>query len=261
MFCLLLLRISVKMSKECKAAGILLYRLNKKTKIYEFLVGKSIKGYEALGGKKIDNESDKETAIREFMEETGFLLDNEWVNLFKKINFDYIKGTKKIYIEKGKYYLYIINISIFSNNLIYKLNCLPLKYLEKYNKITDYESGREMQTLEWKDMDCLNINQSLNRYFLNIIFRKYLEVIKKVIAQPIREHKFIYYGICQNKDLCCNPHCKFTHPTGHIIVKCIHCNSNIGINFYNVVINNQSQILKCTKCNNMNIFTKNCINL
>ena len=155
-----------------RAAGIIPY-YKKNDKVYILInqeYRKSQLLYNVLGG-KVDKKDIKieDTMIREFNEETGFLMSD-------KINF-YYKNKKilnnKIHFSKPKYMLSLLNIQ---DSLEWQL--LPYNYNKIFNGIEAF-NDRDSEQLIWVDLFDFNDNMS---YLLTIflfkirncnIFRKY----------------------------------------------------------------------------------------
>lgn len=130
------------------SAGILPYVKNEKGEIY-FLLGKDRRQkWSDFGGKSeiIDNNNARNTASREFFEETcGSICTLYKMNNFMNNNhIVYVKG--KSYTNKD-YYMYLVDLKKVINNthtiietfkqnirFVKKSNC-DVKYIEKYNLI------------------------------------------------------------------------------------------------------------------------------
>lgn len=154
-----------------RASGIIPYFIrNNSVKIlinYELRNNKLL--HNIIGGKV--NKNDKkieDTMIREFNEETGFLMSDIIRNYSEKENF----LNSKIYFEKPKYLLGLINVSDD-----YLWNSLPDIYDKIFSGTNLYD--RESEKLLWVDLfefekeKTYLLTMAINKIKNLNIFRKY----------------------------------------------------------------------------------------
>jgi len=113
-----------------EAYGIALYK--KENDCIKLLLCKSVKSnnkYGFLKGVKIDKETNQQTAMREFYEESGIKVDDKYLDKF----FAQFNETKNIGIYLVKYD-YIKNI----NDYFYQNDTLREQYLCKENSIVKF---------------------------------------------------------------------------------------------------------------------------
>lgn len=154
-----------------RASGIIPYYIkNNSVKIlinYELRNNKLL--HNIIGG-KVDKKDLKieDTMIREFNEETGFLMSDIIRNYREKKNF----LNAKIYLQKAKYMLGLINVS---DDQLW--NSLPDLYYKIFNDIDLY--NRESEKLLWVDLFKFNdektylLTMAINKIKTLNIFRKY----------------------------------------------------------------------------------------
>lgn len=102
-------------ARNYKASGVLLYRRNRTTGKMEFLVGRnSDSGLDILGGKIEHTDKNViDTAVREFNEETSFLLDPKLVaSLQKGLNESW--SAELMWYSQGKYVLHLLPVESVS---------------------------------------------------------------------------------------------------------------------------------------------------
>ena len=154
-----------------RASGIIPYYIkNNSVKIlinYELRNNKLL--HNIIGG-KVDKKDLKieDTMIREFNEETGFLMSDIIRNYREQKNF----LNAKIYLQKAKYMLGLINVS---DDQLW--NSLPDLYYKIFNDIDLY--NRESEKLVWVDLFKFNdektylLTMAINKIKTLNIFRKY----------------------------------------------------------------------------------------
>lgn len=147
------------------SAGIIAYFFDKNSKQFKFLVAhpggpyfKTIENYGFPKGHQEKNESLKETAIREFKEETG--LDIDYLKL--KICIENITKKKNVY-----YFLYPMD-EIWDTSKMYSNQAYIEKFQQSFPEIDDYK----YVTLE--DLE-------------NILFQQEKNLVRK-IAQSFEKH-------------------------------------------------------------------------
>ena len=118
------------------SAGIIAYYFDKDSKQFKFLVAqpggpyfKNIENYGFPKGHQERNESLKETAIREFKEETG--LDIDYLRL--NICIENITKKKNVY-----YFLYPMD-KIWNTSLMYSNHFYIEKFQQSFPEIDDYK--------------------------------------------------------------------------------------------------------------------------
>ena len=102
---------------DVTSSGILFYRKNATQNNVQILMGliKNLDGpkWTTLGGRKENNETDVETALREFFEETGGIFDV----MYKEKNMkEILNRTMSILINNNRYRLYVIDVDEFRLN-------------------------------------------------------------------------------------------------------------------------------------------------
>ena len=154
-----------------RASGIIPYYIkNNSVKIlinYELRNNKLL--HNIIGGKVDKNDKKiEDTMIREFNEETGFLMSDIIRNYREQENF----LSNKIYFQKAKYLLGLINVS---DDQLW--NSLPDLYYKIFNDIDLY--NRESEKLVWVDLFKFNdektylLTMAINKIKTLNIFRKY----------------------------------------------------------------------------------------
>ena len=154
-----------------RASGIIPYFIrNNSVKIlinYELRNNKLL--HNIIGGKVDKNDKKiEDTMIREFNEETGFLMSDIIRNYSEKENF----LNSKIYFEKPKYLLGLINVSDD-----YLWNSLPDMYDKIFNGTNLYD--RESEKLLWVDLfefekeKTYLLTMAINKIKTLNLFRKY----------------------------------------------------------------------------------------
>ena len=154
-----------------RASGIIPYYIkNNSVKIlinYELRNNKLL--HNIIGGKVDKNDKKiEDTMIREFNEETGFLMSDIIRNYREQKNF----LDTKIYLQKSKYMLGLINVS---DDQLW--NSLPDLYYKIFNDIDLY--NRESEKLVWVDLFKFNdektylLTMAINKIKTLNIFRKY----------------------------------------------------------------------------------------
>ncbi len=145
-----------------RAAGILPYYI-KKNKVYilvntEFRNNKVV--YNSIGGKvdKYDS-SIEETMVREFNEETGYLVSD----IIKK-KFRYINKDNCLKLTRSKYLLHLLNIKY---NHIWKT--LPYTYYKIFKNVEKF-NHRESISLEWVNL--FDFDESHSSFLLKMILNK-----------------------------------------------------------------------------------------
>jgi 8-oxo-dGTP pyrophosphatase MutT (NUDIX family) len=159
-----------------RAAGIMPYMI-KENKVY-ILINVEERNkkivYNSIGGKvdKFDRTV-YETMVREFNEETGFLVFDKMRNYFK-----HIKQNNCIKVAKSKYLLHVLKVSKEDTNI---WSLLPRTYdvifkgAEKFNH-------RESIQLKW--IDLFNFDSNKNTSFL----------LKVLLAKVRRLNQFASYN-------------------------------------------------------------------
>jgi hypothetical protein len=154
-----------------RASGIIPYFIrNNSVKIlinYELRNNKLL--HNIIGGKVDKNDKKiEDTMIREFNEETGFLMSDIIRNYREQKNF----LDTKIYLQKSKYMLGLINVS---DDQLW--NSLPDLYYKIFNDTDLY--NRESEKLLWVDLFGFNdektylLTMAINKIKTLNIFRKY----------------------------------------------------------------------------------------
>ncbi len=139
--------------------------------------------YHPIGGKYEDKDEYIEfTAIREFIEETGILQNNEFKELLenndtnsKDLLYNIIKNEEitifyDFYVNKEKEYLhryYVINIEKVDENLMKIIKNLDIFYENTFKEISN--NGEYIISLNW-DKDILKKNINKNNYSMLTIY-------------------------------------------------------------------------------------------
>ena len=133
--------------------------------------------YTTFAGRKTKNETDIETALREFKEETGLEKCNIFVNkIFKEENLVKKNGINFKYIRK----LYLSRI-------------FNIKHIDKFKK------NNEINELKWISIDELHLLK--NRLStLNIIFNAYKYVIKNNLYNDYLTYNIVKLSDMKNLD-------------------------------------------------------------
>ena len=158
-----------------RAAGIMPYMM-KKNKIY-VLINKEVRNkrevYNCIGG-KVDrcDKTIYETMIREFNEETGFIVFDKMREYFK--DFKYNNCIKMV---KSKYLLYLLQVNEDDED-IWRL--LPHNYQQIYKNVDKF-NHRESLELVWIDLFDFNFNK--NTSFL----------LKALASKVKKYNKFLNY--------------------------------------------------------------------
>ena len=126
--------------------------------------------YNIIGGKvdKIDNKIE-DTMIREFNEETGFLMSDIMKIITKKNNF----LKQKFYFDKSKYMLGLLNVT---DNFTW--NTLPDIYDKIFEGVESF-NHRDSEQLKWVDLFQFEEDRSylltmgMNKIKYSNLFRKY----------------------------------------------------------------------------------------
>ena len=159
-----------------RAAGIMPYLIKDK-KVYVLINveerNKQIV-YNSIGGKvdKLDRTV-YETMVREFNEETGFLVFDKMRDYFK-----YIKQNNCIKVAKSKYVLHVLKVNDEDKDIWMSL---PQSY-DKIFEGVDKFNHRESIKLKWVDL--FDFNSSKNTSFL----------LKVLIAKVRRLNQFASYN-------------------------------------------------------------------
>ena len=128
----------------------------------------------SIGGKVDGTDKNiEETILREFNEETGFLMEHITSTYHNKL-----KDCVRIPIYNSKYLVILYHITDNINEWL----DLPQQYVMVYENVPIYENHRESVSLEW--IDLMN-DDSQKSYLLNII----LSYVKKntEISKLIKE--------------------------------------------------------------------------
>ena len=153
-----------------KAAGILPYTVHNK-KLY-FFVGKSRKDGKItdLGGKIEGNETPKETAVREFYEESSGLMGTKR-QLFGKLR---TKDLKSQYIVCGSYKIYIVKFK-YNEGIERKYSEL----LSKVDMANKKDGFFEMDSIFWISSEDLGRRDDLS-YRLKSILKTLSKKLEKI---------------------------------------------------------------------------------
>lgn len=160
-----------------RASGIIPYYIkNNSVKIlinYELRNNKLL--HNIIGG-KVDKKDKKieDTMIREFNEETGYLMSDIIRNYREQNNF--LKA--KIYLQKPKYMIGLLNVS---DDQLW--NSLPDLYYKIFNDIDLY--NKESEKLLW--IDLFKFNDEKKTYLLTMAINKIktLNIFKKYNQKPL----------------------------------------------------------------------------
>ncbi len=154
-----------------RASGIIPYYI--KNNSVQILINLEIRNsklvHNIIGGKvdKVDNQIE-DTMIREFNEETGFLMSDIMRDLSKK-NF----LNKKIYFDKSKYMLGLLNVAN-----TFEWNILPDIYSKIFDDVEPF-NHRDSEELKWIDLFNFEEDKSylltmvINKIKYSNLFRKY----------------------------------------------------------------------------------------
>jgi len=162
---------------EYRAGGIIPYFIDK-NKVY-ILMNKEFREhklkYHFLGGKVENTDRDiQETCVREFNEETGYILNCIKIDLMRYIS----RNCKNITIKKSKYISYLINIKNIGDIKLW-LN-LP-KIFNDFYKDT-YIEHNESLCLKWCCLKDISHSKNLT-YLSKIILFKLNRVFRKNIPR------------------------------------------------------------------------------
>ena len=155
-----------------RASGIIPYYIkNNEVKILINLEFRNTKLVHNIIGGKVDKIDQKieDTMVREFNEETGFLISDIMKKITKKGNF----LKRKIFFEKSKYMLGLLNVT---DNLVW--TTLPDIYDKIFDGIEPF-NHRDSEQLKWVDLFDFEEDRSylltmaMNKIKYSNLFRKY----------------------------------------------------------------------------------------
>lgn len=151
-----------------KAAGVLLYRSNKRTGNIEYLLAENLKDELTLLGGKIDKDdkSEYDTALREFNEETSLLLDPKLVAAIRKYLQSENSRGEVMWHGNGKYALCMLPVEAVEG-LYEATDDLPRLMSElrtdegRWNALPAH--CRETNSLRWVPLEG-RVNHKLSRF-------------------------------------------------------------------------------------------------
>lgn len=172
------------MSIKNKASGILIYSFNNENKLV-FLLGKENKSkkYCDFGGGKENNETDEETAIREFDEESmrSIMTIEEITNKIKNDSFNVVVNNYREYVVKIDYNEYIPQIY---NRIRDKLDICMLDMNGKYQIPTCPNGFLEKSEMRWFTIN--DLKKEINN--LRPVFKPTLYVVLKKLLEEKKKN-------------------------------------------------------------------------
>lgn len=163
-----------------RAGGIIPYYIDNNNNVI-ILINKEFRNknliYNIIGGKveKYD-KTIKDTIIREFNEETGFLVNDKIEELKKNIIID----KKNFFFKKAKYLVSLVKIK---KNIDWE--ALPILYQQIFQDI-DHFNDRDSEELKWVNLFSFNDNKS---YLLTLVFNR---LKKSKLFEKYNKNKLLF---------------------------------------------------------------------